>query len=170
VYGKRPSAGHNRGGGGSFSRPKNDGNLYTRSNRLRKTTFWGKEKKAAKPSACFVTSACVESRGLPNDCYELCLLRLFRREYVAKRPDGARVLAEYEDKAPKIVSAIDALGREKAKDVYGDLYERGVKRSVCLIQNGLWGEAYELYRAICEELEETYHSIGPKPSPVGVAP
>jgi hypothetical protein len=150
--------------------PKNDGNLYTRSGPIRKTDVWGSGKKAAKPSACFVTSACVEARRLPDDCYELCLLRLFRREYVAKRPDGVQVLAEYEEKAPKIVSAIAALGPEKAQDVYGDLYERGVSRSVSLIQNGLWGEAYELYRAICEELEETYLSIGPKPSPVGVAP
>ncbi len=168
MYGKRPSVGHSRRGRGSFSRPKNDGNLYTRSGRVRKTDFWGSKKKAAKPSACFVTSACVEACGLPDDCYELCLLRLFRREYVAKRPDGARVLAEYEEKAPKIVSAIDALGPGKAHDVYQDLYERGVKRSVCLIQNGLWGEAYELYRVICEELEKTYLSAGPKPSLVGV--
>lgn len=167
MHGRRTAAGYNRRVGGSFSRPKNDGNLYTRSNRVRKTDFWGNAKKAAKSSACFVTSACVEARGLPDDCYELCLLRLFRREYVAKRPDGARVLAEYEEKAPKIVSAINTLGPEKARAIYEDLYERGAERSVRLIQNGLWGEAYDLYQAICEELEKIYLSAGPEPSPSG---
>lgn len=167
MHRRRPSTAHNRRGG-SFSRPKNDGNLYTRTNRVRKTDFWGNDKKAAKSSACFVTSACVEARGLSDDCYELCLLRLFRREYVAKRPDGPYVLAEYEEKAPKIVSAIDAFGPDKARVIYEDLYKRGVERSVRLIQNGLWREAYDLYRTICEELEKTYLSAGPEPSPSGV--
>jgi len=139
--------------GGTSSRRNNDGDLFTRQNPYR---------RARTRSACFIATACAEVRGLPDDCYELSLLRLFREEYVAKLPDGEAVLAEYREKAPRIVSAIEALGEEGAREVWEYLYERGVIRAVGLILAGMWDEAFGGYEAVCREMEERFLS---KPSP-----
>lgn len=105
---------------------------------------------------CFITTACVAAKRLPDDCYELNLLRMFRREYVSRRPDGADILTAYDDKAPKIVRAIDALGYAESRQVYEYLYEEGVKKSVELIVNGLWDEAFAVYLTMCEQLEKRF--------------
>ena len=153
--------------GSSRKSPGNDGNLYTNKSRLRQRDYLGNHrggvkggaKGGAKPSAgigCFITAACVEAMDLQDDCYELMLLRLFRREYVEKLPDGAQVLAEYREKAPRIVDAINTLGPEAAREVWDDLYRNGVRRSVELITNGAWDEAYDLYRRTCADLETRF--------------
>jgi hypothetical protein len=133
--------------GGTSSRRNNDGDLFTRQNPYR---------RARTRSACFIATACAEVRGLPDDCYELSLLRLFREEYVAKLPDGEGVLAEYHEKAPRIVSAIEALGEEGAGEVLEYLYERGVSRAVELILGGMWDEAYGVYEAMCREMDRRF--------------
>ncbi len=145
--------------GSSRKSPGNDGNLYTNESRLRQRDYPGNHRGGARPSAgigCFITAACVEAMSLPDDCYELMLLRLFRREYVERLPDGAQVLAEYREKAPRIVDAINALGPEAAREVWDDLYRNGVRRSVELITNGAWDEAYDLYRRTCADLETRF--------------
>jgi hypothetical protein len=46
---------------------------------------------------CYITDACLEVRGLAHadSCYELRLLYLFHKEYIAKLPDGEAVLGDY---------------------------------------------------------------------------
>lgn len=132
---------------GVFSRANSDGNLATRER---------PDRRPKKRGLCFITEACVRARGLSEDCYELSLLRLFRREYVEKLPEGEEVLAEYALKAPKIVAAIDALSPEGAYPVWEHLFRNGVRRSVALITNGLWDEAYAVYREMCRELEARF--------------
>jgi hypothetical protein len=149
--------------GSSRKSPGNDGNLYTSKSSLRRKDYLGNHRGGARPSAgigCFIAAACTEARGLPDDCYELMLLRLFRREYVEKLPDGAQVLAEYREKAPRIVDAINALGPEAAREVWEELYRTGVKRSVELITNGAWDEAYDLYRRTCADLQTRFLAGG----------
>jgi hypothetical protein len=141
--------------GGTSSRKNNDGDLFTRQNPYR---------RARTRSACFIATACAEVRGLPDDCYELSLLRLFREEYVAKLPDGEAVLAEYREKAPRIVSAIEALGKEGAWEVWEYLYERGVSRAVELILGGRWDEAFGIYEAMCREMERRFLGTPAPPS------
>jgi hypothetical protein len=55
-----------------------------------------------------------------------------------------------------VVAAIGALGEEEAARVWEDLYERGVARSVALILNGAWDEAFEVYATTCRELERRF--------------
>ena len=47
---------------------------------------------------CYITDVCLEVRGLAHadSCYELRLLYLFNKEYIAKLPDGEAVLATTE--------------------------------------------------------------------------
>ena len=68
------------------------------------------------------------------------------------------MLTEYREKAPRVVSArvvsaIEALGEERAGEVWEHLYESGVARAVELILCGMWDEAYGVYEAICREME-----------------
>lgn len=137
---------------GLVSKINNDGNLSTRQSPY---------KRPRTRSLCFISTACIEARGLPDDCYELRILRLFRGEYVRKLDEGETVLADYREKAPRIVAAINALGEKRAGEVWDELYERGVARSVNLIVNGMWDEAYDLYRSMCRELEERFLTAPP---------
>ena len=47
-----------------------------------------KEDEDRQTSTCFLTSACVAARGLPDDCAELTALRAFRDGYVRSQPEG----------------------------------------------------------------------------------
>ena len=55
---------------------------------------------------CFLTTACVEYAGLPDNCWELQMFRRLRDEYIVNLPDGNEFLAEYYATAPAIVVAI----------------------------------------------------------------
>ena len=51
--------------------------------------------KGNDTSGCFLTSACVEARGLPDDCYELRVLRNFRDSYLVKQDCGECEINHY---------------------------------------------------------------------------
>ena len=64
--------------------------------------------KGNDTSGCFLTSACVNAKGLPDDCYELTTLRKFRDEYLSKQECGECEIAHYYHVAPAIVERINA--------------------------------------------------------------
>ena len=51
--------------------------------------------KGNDSGGCFLTSACTEARGLPDDCHELTVLRAFRDGYLRSQPEGEAEIAEY---------------------------------------------------------------------------
>ena len=51
--------------------------------------------KGNDSGGCFLTSACTEARGLPDDCHELTVLRSFRDGYLRSQPEGEAEIAEY---------------------------------------------------------------------------
>lgn len=106
-------------------------------------------------TACYLTSACVHYRGLADDCYELSTLRAFRDGYMGGIPDGAALIAEYYEKAPAIVEAIDA--HPDRDRIYGEIYET-VKKCVAMIEAGenektlaLYCEMVRRYASLVEE-------------------
>ena len=138
---------------GMYSKPNNDGDLFTRRSPNRKPGY----------SGCFITTAVTRAAGLPDDCYELSVLRMFRREYVAALADGEKVLADYRAKAPKVIQAIDELPGEGSQKVWECLYAASVVPAVLLVTRGQWDEAYELYHSMCLEVEAVFlegHMIG----------
>ena len=104
----------------------------------------------------FITRAAMRGAGLPEDCYELSVLRMFRREYVGALEDGEAVLSEYADKAPQITQAIDGLSGEDSRKVWECLYVAGLIPAVLLITAGRWEQAYQLYRSLLHELQEIF--------------
>ena len=106
-------------------------------------------------SGCYLTSACTEARGLPDDCDELKTLRAFRDGYVRSQPEGEADIRHYYAAAPRIVRAIHALD-DKAQPVLDGIYCELVQPCVCLISQQRLNEAYLLYKRYAMQLEEQY--------------
>ncbi len=103
---------------------------------------------------CFLTSACVESHALPDDCFELQTLRAFRDRMVAKSGEFRELVADYYSCAPKIVRAINAAPDSSRH--WRRLYDDLVVPCVRLICSGCEKEAWKLYRGVVEELRSKW--------------
>jgi hypothetical protein len=55
---------------------------------------------------CFLTTACMRHKGLPDDCRELRVLREFRDGYLARTQRGRDLLYEYYSTAPYVVQKV----------------------------------------------------------------
>jgi hypothetical protein len=58
-------------------------------------------------SSCYLTTACVDFAGLPDNCDLLVAMRKLRDCHVAKQPNGNELISEYYSVSPEIVSAIN---------------------------------------------------------------
>ena len=112
-------------------------------------------KHGSSSSGCYLTSACTEARGLPDDCEELTALRAFRDGYVCSQPEGESDIQHYYAVAPRIVQAIHALGC-MAQPVLDGIYQELVQPCVRLIAQQRPQEAYLLYKQYALALEEKY--------------
>lgn len=55
---------------------------------------------------CFISTACMKYKNLPDDCYELKALRNFRDNVLIQTNEGQLLVSEYYILAPKIIDAI----------------------------------------------------------------
>lgn len=99
---------------------------------------------------CFLATACVRARGLPDHCEELEALREFRDRFVRHTEEGGAFVSSYYDIAPKVVAAIDA--SEDASEIWQELY-LDVEACVRLIREGDQDSALEMARVKFEELQ-----------------
>lgn len=105
-------------------------------------------------SGCFLTSACVEAKGMSDDCYELSVLRDFRDSFLRNQPKGEAEIREYYFVAPQIVSAI----KQKAESlsIFDSIYEECVRPCVEMIEVGKNDDAHLLYRETVKRLQKQY--------------
>ena len=103
---------------------------------------------------CFITTACIQAKGLTDDCLELNTFRAFRDGYIKTLPNGDQIIREYYEIAPRIVAAINRI--KNSKKVYIDLYERLVLKTLELIQRGENEEAFKNCLEIVNELKQRY--------------
>ena len=101
-----------------------------------------------------MTSACVEARGLLDDCEELTILRDFRDNWLKQQPGGAEEIAEYYMTAPQIVAEINK--QADAREIWNELYDALVVPCVKLIRCGKMERARERYKGVALELKEKY--------------
>jgi len=111
-------------------------------------------KGADTSGGCYLTSACVYARGLPDDCHELQTLRHFRDTWLKQQENGPELIAEYYAIAPKIVSAIN--DRPDSQSVYNKIYETIVMPCVKLIEGTAHAEALSFYKSMTAQLYEEY--------------
>jgi ribosome modulation factor len=114
----------------------------------------GYEDGKQSNSGCYLTTACVEAKGLPDDCLELTILRRFRDIYIPTLPGGLHVIDDYYAVAPRIVELIDI--QPDRYHIYEGLYDDFVRRSVDLIQQGRHEEAFGHYQKHVQELEARF--------------
>lgn len=103
---------------------------------------------------CYLTTACVDYFGKPDDCFELETLRHFRDGYMQTTNEMKQAARKYYIIAPKIVKKIDSLPNKAS--VYKEMYKNLVQKCVSLINMGKNKEAYESYKNYSENLEKKY--------------
>ena len=103
---------------------------------------------------CFLTTACIRAKDLPDDCDELQTLRYFRDGWLKKQAEGPVLTEEYDIIAPKIVQAINR--SEDASAVWTRLYDELVLPCVWLIKVGKMEDALYLYKTWTTKLKEQY--------------
>lgn len=111
-------------------------------------------KTESSSGGCYLTTACVRAKGLPDDCYELETLRQFRDGWLKVQPNGQADICHYYHTAPRIVAAIDESADSAA--TYDKLYAELVQPCVSMIEQKEYKGAYRLYRRISLELEQKY--------------
>lgn len=109
-------------------------------------------------SGCYLTSACVEAKGLPDDCQELTVIRDFRDNWLKHQPGGLAEVAEYYAAAPAIAEKINE--RADAPQIWAELYETLVAPCVALIRQGNMEEAHDVYKGSAEQLKTVYFKAG----------
>ena len=139
---------------------KNDGNSSVDSDTVHRYC-WGyhyrdcpRYKAAKNDTGCFLTSACTEARGLPDDCHELTVLRNYRDSYLKSLPEGEAEISEYYKIAPQIVTTIKQ--RSDALQIFDDIYNDLVAPCVAMIEKGENDEAHVLYRSEVKKLETRF--------------
>ena len=103
---------------------------------------------------CFLTSACVEARGLADDCHELTVLRAFRDTYIRSLSNGEADVREYYRIAPVIVENIKS--RPDAQEIFDRIYLELVLPCVEMIEAGQKSIAYSKYKSYTRELQSLY--------------
>jgi hypothetical protein len=132
---------------------------------LRKAIDWAVEKKGdlaksleddkCEPPAkgCFLTTACCEVLGLPDDCFELRTLRRYRDETLPAMPGGAAAIAAYYLVAPTI---LDRLARQDRATRLLSVYARFILPSAIAARLGFNTLAYRLYARMMDELARDF--------------
>lgn len=99
---------------------------------------WGKGPK------CILSSASVSYKGLPDNCYELELLRNFRDTFMSKLPNGEQLIEEYYSLSDAIIEKVelDKIENEFYEKVFNELIIPSVK----LIEEKQHNNALQYYR------------------------
>lgn len=108
------------------------------------------EQRPEYSAGCYLTAACVDYFGKPDDCYELTMLRRFRDDYLKKTEEGKALVEEYYRIAPQIVDKINASGKQKEyyEYIYGVVTE-----CVACLEKGEPSGALSRYRDMTVSLQ-----------------
>ena len=104
-------------------------------------------------SICYITTACVYSAGLPDDCSQLNILRKFRDNVLMHISKGRKALEEYNKISPDIVQAINK--RDDSIKIWDSVYN-DIEKAVSLVKKRRFKEAFEYYKNMTLELKLEY--------------
>lgn len=103
---------------------------------------------------CFLTSACVYHKGLPDNCKELTTLRNLRETKMNPNLEYQKLIAEYEIIAPQMLMNIN--NAENKNEILDVIYNQLVLPSVALAEAGKEDEAIKLYADFVREMKSIY--------------
>ena len=113
----------------------------------------GPKSKSRTSGPCFITTACMEAAGLPDNGTELETMRHFRDEYLAKSDEGKRLIQEYYEIAPSIVEKIRK--EENGNEIFGGIFN-DIREITSLIKTGDLESATAHYKEMVLKLKQKY--------------
>jgi len=102
---------------------------------------------------CYLTTACTKATNLPDDCYELNVLRSFRDNILMSQPTGKKAVREYYNMAPEIVQAVEE--QEDAQVIWRSVY-RDIGQAVSLVLSNDFEGALKHYKKLSLDLKQRY--------------
>jgi len=111
-------------------------------------------EKSQSTADCFLTTACVFHKNLPDNCYELNTLRTLREKVMLPNPKYKALIEEYEIVAPKMLLNINTASNKG--EVLDHIYSYLVLPSVSLVEAGKNEEAIEHYTRFVHEMKNLY--------------
>lgn len=115
---------------------------------------------AFRRKPCYITTAVCDSLGKADDCYELSLLREYRDHYLMSKEEGRRLVDQYYEIAPLIVTGINQM-RDAAK-IYQAIYKQYLNPCITYIEQDEPEKCEEKYIAMVTELQQKYSPDGSK--------
>lgn len=103
---------------------------------------------------CYLTTACVEARGLADDCEELTQMRRFRDGWLINQSGGQEEINHYYINAPHVVRAIHQA--ENEAEILDNLYREMVCPCVEAIRCGDFEVAHKIYVSKALEVEKQF--------------
>ncbi len=131
--------------------------IYDKKDKLFDTLKWYTKKTTTYDDdfeGCFLTTACVENKGLADNCDELSTLRLLRDNYMKNTEEGIDLINKYNVLGPEIVSTINSF--ENKKEIYDFIFEHMIQPSVTLVKKGNLEDAVSFYKESVKKLKEAY--------------
>lgn len=107
-------------------------------------------EQSSGSTGCYLTTACVQARGLPDDCYELQTLRRFRDTFLKTTAEGRAEIELYYTLAPRLVNQINH--SDHSSQIYEEIYVNLIIPCVKYIEQGRNTETLQLYRGYVQIL------------------
>jgi hypothetical protein len=107
------------------------------------------EEQCLPPKSCFITTACCEVLGLPDNCFELRALRRYRDEILCQTAEGRASIALYHALAPALLAALE---EKKRAEILRFVYARFVLPSAIAAHFGFDRLAFRLYTRMMQKL------------------
>ena len=108
---------------------------------------------SSSSGGCYITTACVDAIGLPDNAFELRVLRGFRDKVLMPDPRGRRAVMEYYRIAPDIVQAVEE--QDDPQNIWKSVY-RDVRHAVSLVLSGDFEGAFKHYQNMTLRLKNNY--------------
>ncbi len=102
-----------------------------------------KENDSGSGGGCYLTTACINARDLPDNCLELNVLRNFRDRILLQNSEGRKAVKEYYQIAPEIVQSINE--RSDSLEIWNSVYQ-DITKAVQLVLSGNFDGAFEHYK------------------------
>lgn len=113
----------------------------------------GGDSDSSSDSACYLTTACIMAKGLPDNCLELSVLRRFRDNVLLPTVEGEKAVNEYYKIAPEILQSIRE--RDHSLDVLRGIYSN-IRHAVSLIASKDFDGAFRHYKNMTLRLKREY--------------
>jgi hypothetical protein len=109
--------------------------------------------ESSSDSCCYITSACLDSMGLPRNSLEMVAMKELTKNHILKSFRGKREYLLYGRKAPAIVQAIES--RPDNKKTWSQVYET-LREITSTIVSGRYEEGHQQYKSLVLRLEDQF--------------